>query len=323
MKLRSYLFLALTACTLAAQENGSQPAPNNLRGFESQVGQSFSFLVTGNSRAGSVWGTDQYTTDSALAAAAVHAGAVTDGASAVVRVTLTPGLASYQGSARHGVTSAAWGAYAASYRVEALGGQAQADPGSLTSLAARKTGSFLFEVTGAATGSVWGTDLYTADSRLAAAAVHAGVLKPGERGVVKVTLEPGQASYAGTARNGVTSSAWGAYAVSYRVELSESVAGSVPLAPPNLESFKDRVGQSLVFRVTGTTSGSVWGTDKYTCDSALGAAAVHAGLLRPGETANLRVTFSPGESSYSGTARNGVNSNGWGSYPASFTLARE
>lgn len=323
MKLPALLVLALAVGSLAAQDSSSAPAPANLKGYESQVGQSFTFLVTGNIRAGSVWGTDTYTTDSALAAAAVHAGAVNDGASAAVRVTMVPGQSSYQGSARNGVTTAAWGAYAASYRVEPAGAQAQPDPGTLSSLAGRKTGSFLFEVTGATSGSVWGTDLYTTDSRLAAAAVHAGVLQAGERGVVKVTLEPGQPSYAGSARNGVTSSAWGSYAVSYRVEKGNAPVAAVPLAPPNLASYKDRVGQSMVMRVTGTASGSVWGTDKYTCDSAVGAAAVHAGLLRPGESANLRITIVAGESSYAGTARNGVTSSAWAAYPASFTLAKE
>lgn len=322
MKLLGILSFALLVGQLAALES-VQPAPANLKGYEGQVGQTFSFLVTGNIRAGAVWGTDVYTTDSALAAAAVHAGAVANGATAAVRVTMIPGQSSYAGSARNGVTTAAWGAYAVSYRIETQGGQAEADPGSLSAYASRKQGSFLFDVTGATSGSVWGTDLYTTDSRLAAAAVHAGVLRPGERGVVRVTLEPGQPSYAGSARNGVTSSAWGAYAVSYRVEKSGAAPSGVAAAPANLAAYQSRVGESMVFRVTGTTSGSVWGTDKYTCDSALGAAAVHAGLLRAGESAELRVTIVPGEASYAGSARNGVTSNSWGAYAASYTLAKE
>lgn len=47
-----------------------------------------------------------------------------------------------------------------------------------------------FEVTGSTQGSVWGTDIYTADSRLSAVAVHAGILREGVRGVVKVAILP-------------------------------------------------------------------------------------------------------------------------------------
>lgn len=73
------------------------------------------------------------------------------------------------------------------------------------------------KVTGKDSGSVWGTDHYTLDSKIAKAAVHAGVLKVGEAGVVTVTIKPGQESYTGQARNGVQSSAWGSYAKSYSV----------------------------------------------------------------------------------------------------------
>src|SRR5262249_12889833 len=77
---------------------------------------------------------------------------------------------------------------------------------------------FYFEVTGAAGGGIWGSDIYTDDSQLATAAVHAGVLRAGEKGVVKVTILPSQAYYTGTTRNGVTSGSFGAFGGSYRLE---------------------------------------------------------------------------------------------------------
>jgi hypothetical protein len=79
--------------------------------------------------------------------------------------------------------------------------------------------SFLFEVTGRADGTVWGSDAYTADSRLAAAAVHAGAVRVGERGLVRVTILDGVGQeYVGSARNGVTTFDYGNYPVAYRVE---------------------------------------------------------------------------------------------------------
>ena len=53
-----------------------------------------------------------------------------------------------------------------------------------------------------------------------------------------------------------------------------------------------------MFTVTGAIDGSVWGTGTYTDDSALAAAAVHAGVVAPGESANLTVEVLPGQASY-------------------------
>ena len=76
-----------------------------------------------------------------------------------------------------------------------------------------------FRVTGAVSGgSVWGTQLYTTDSNLAMAAVHAGVLRRGQTGVVKVTFYPGQGKYVGSSRNGVKSANWGSFGLSFMVE---------------------------------------------------------------------------------------------------------
>jgi LCCL domain len=91
------------------------------------------------------------------------------------------------------------------------------DPGSLTDYQGRVGESFYFRVTGANSGSLWGTDLYTTDSTLAMAAVHAGVLAVGQTGLVKVTILPGQQAYQGTQRNGVVSSPWPAYPASFQV----------------------------------------------------------------------------------------------------------
>lgn len=66
------------------------------------------------------------------------------------------------------------------------------------------------------TGSVWGTDMYTTDSSICVAAVHAGVIGA-DGGPVKVTLAPGKPSYSGTARNGVTTSQWNAFDKSFKV----------------------------------------------------------------------------------------------------------
>ena len=65
--------------------------------------------------------------------------------------------------------------------------------------------------------SVWGTDLYSGDSSVCVAAVHAGVITP-DGGVVRVTGAPGEDSYESSTRNGVTTSAWDAWGTSFTVE---------------------------------------------------------------------------------------------------------
>lgn len=64
-------------------------------------------------------------------------------------------------------------------------------------------------------GSVWGSEIYTDDSDLGKAAVHAGILKPGERGIVTVKILPGLASYNGSNQNGVTTSNYGSWGGSF------------------------------------------------------------------------------------------------------------
>jgi LCCL domain len=76
-----------------------------------------------------------------------------------------------------------------------------------------------FRVIGRTTGAIWGTNLYTTDSDLGTAVVHAGVLRNAQEGIVKVVMLPGVESYPGSARHGVSSASWGSWTGSYRVEV--------------------------------------------------------------------------------------------------------
>src|SRR5262245_20378445 len=79
-----------------------------------------------------------------------------------------------------------------------------------------------------------------------------------------------------------------------------------PAAPGNMTAFREKVGQSFDFTVKAALGGSVWGTDIYTDDSSLATVVIHAGLLRDGQQGVIRVTMLAGQSSYQGSARNGV-----------------
>ncbi len=123
-----------------------------------------------------------------------------------------------------------------------LGGQPTGRTGSppLVALRNHSGESFEFEVTGSQSGSVWGDGVYTDDSDLGAAAVHAGALHVGERGRVRITLLPGRSSYDGAIRNGVASRSYNAWQSSYRVEIPGSRA---PL--PNAASLASIGGRIL------------------------------------------------------------------------------
>ena len=89
------------------------------------------------------------------------------------------------------------------------------DPGTLVQYKDQVGKTFRFRVSapppGGQGGGVWGSDIYTFDSNLAMAAVHAGVLAQGQTKAIGVTMVGPQNAFAGSTRNGLTSGAWGAY----------------------------------------------------------------------------------------------------------------
>jgi hypothetical protein len=90
--------------------------------------------------------------------------------------------------------------------------------------------------------------------------------------------------------------------------------------PPTMVGLCDAAGATYYFRVTGAPTGSLWGTDVYTGDSSLAAAAVHAGLVKVDETAVVRVTVERPLSKYQGSTRNGVTSHDFGQYGTAYRL---
>ncbi len=101
--------------------------------------------------------------------------------------------------------------------------------------------------------------------------------------------------------------------------LKASFVASEP--PMSMGNLCDTVGAVYYFRITGKLEGQVWGTDTYTRDSEIGAAAVHAGLLKPGETDVLRLTVVPPLDAYVGTVRNGVTTSDYAIYPYAWRLS--
>jgi hypothetical protein len=106
-----------------------------------------------------------------------------------------------------------------------------ADPGLINNAAPDIGKTFYYETTGGP-GSVYGDGIYTTGSSLAATAVHTGILKMGQKGIVKVTILPGQDRYVAATRNEITSLAYGTWGVSFKVERSFGFAARTPPNPP-------------------------------------------------------------------------------------------
>jgi hypothetical protein len=181
---------------------------------------------------GAVWGTDAYTSDSRVCVAALHTGLIpkTGGDVAVVIEGARP---AFRGSKRNGVSSSDYGPYGGSFRLGAAGGAAPAaanpaaPPASSQIIEAGCSfngaqidgevgSSHIVDCPADCSGAVWGTDTYTADSRVCVAAQHSGQI-PSSGGRVGVVLEAGQPAYRGSKRNGISSSDYGSYRGSFRL----------------------------------------------------------------------------------------------------------
>jgi hypothetical protein len=63
--------------------------------------------------------------------------------------------------------------------------------------------------------AVGGSDIYTADSSICTAAVHAGKITLADGGDVTIEYRPGRPTYGATTRNGITSNNFGEYSMSF------------------------------------------------------------------------------------------------------------
>ncbi len=286
-------------------------------------------------RLGSVWGTDTYTDDSSICSAAVHAGVITPAGGGQVTIEIGAGQASYAPSSRNGVTTSSWGAWSGSFEV--VGGIAGAapPPGGPLALSWDDTATNLASAgpiavscpAGGAARSLWGSGVYTDDSSICTAAVHAGVIGFAGGGSFDIQLRPGEPAYPAATSNGVSSSSWGSWSRSFVV-----IGGSTP-PPPQIVvagprpidwsyhavSFRGRIGQRFDFHcLPGGTPAAVWGSGVYTDDSSICTAAVHAGLITAAGGGDITIEMVAGQSKYPATTRNGITTQSWPAWHGSY-----
>jgi len=184
----------------------------------------------------------------------------------------------------------------------------------------------------ATAGQVWGSQVYTDDSNICRAAVHAGAIDA-DGGLVSVVADHGRQAYAGSLRHGVASENWGRWqrSIIFRPvgNTANTAADEPDFAPgdggpqscPDTAGGIDVAMRCVCDSVAVAGTQAIWGSNPYTTDSAICRAARHAGVIgRRGGPVTVRIL--PGRSSYRGSTRHGVATSNWGSYGSSFTVER-
>jgi hypothetical protein len=125
----------------------------------------------------------------------------------------------------------------------------------------------------------------------------------------------------------------------------EGVAAAAP-DPGSMVAYQEQVGKTFTFKVTGRTGGMpgaaavvpgplggaggmrimvgsepVWGTGPYTIDSPLALTAVHAGVLRAGQSGVVKVKVLGPQPGFQGSSRNGVTTMDFGPFPG-YSISR-
>ncbi len=171
--------------------------------------------------------------------------------------------------------------------------------------------TFICPATKAQSDYVWGTDIYTDDSMICPAAIHAGVLQADTAGLVNIVMGAGFASFQGSSRNGVTSKNYGPWDSTYTFSRA-SEPGQIDWNTTALyvpAEYRDPV--NVVCPSGGNLETIIWGTDIYSASSSICVAAVHAGAVTRDTGGKVTVTKMPPQETLVATSRNGVSSRGW------------
>jgi hypothetical protein len=141
--------------------------------------------------------------------------------------------------------------------------------------------TFVCPASDGAGATVYGTDVYTADSAICAAALHAGVLKQGQPGSVTVAIGTGADSFQGSSRNGVTTREYGPWDRSYTYTFVRDGAPGLITWRTVWSGVPENFAEPIAVECPATqaVAGKVWGTDVYTRDSVICVAAVHTGAI--------------------------------------------
>ncbi|NMC62318.1 MAG: hypothetical protein GYA55_04050 [SAR324 cluster bacterium] len=176
---------------------------------------------------------------------------------------------------------------------------------------------------------IYGTDVYTSDSEICLAAVHAGLFNKSSGGNAKIRIKAGQSLYIGSVRNGIESNFYGPYVGSYvfidLVTGQELISNTPPIIKWSMSAYPvyTLIDQQFTFICpSGGVANSIWGTDIYTYDSSICTAAVHVGLISLQNGGEVTIRIRPGQSSYIASTRHGITSSSYGPWSGSFIFVQ-
>lgn len=163
-----------------------------------------------------IYGLGMYAINSSVCTAAVHWGLFTieDGGSATIEILQA--IDHYPSVSANGLLSLDAEAGAASFMF--VPENAPSGPWSGTAVVYRGEIGQKHDYDcppGGSASPIWGTGLYTDDSSVCTAAVHAGLITFEQGGIVTIKIRPGREDYRGTVQNHVVSGNWAISSGSY------------------------------------------------------------------------------------------------------------
>lgn len=176
--------------------------------------------------------------------------------------------------------------------------------------------------------SIWGWYTYSADSSICYSAAHLGLISLKFGGNVKIKITEGRDFYYSSLRNSITTSSyleWHKSFVFLHPDSGEIIESSAPIIVPwtvGIGNLREATQNTFTYLCPAQGSkGSLWGTDTYTDDSSACTAGVHTGKINFKRGGLITVTKAPGQSSYTSSTRNGVESSSYGTWGGSFVVS--
>jgi phage baseplate assembly protein gpV len=201
-------------------ESGLDPWQRTALPYRGQTGEQVEVECPAPGTPYAVWGVNVYTDDSSVCTAAVQVGLITFDDGGTVTIEIMDGAEEYLAGSANGVNSSGYGSWGGSFSFPDAD-EVAVDEGIPWNRQANfyaDQGDADVTVTCSEDGTpygVWGTDVYTDDSSICTAAVHAGLITVEDGGDVTFHLIAGQDAYEGSERNGITSSEYGSWNASF------------------------------------------------------------------------------------------------------------
>lgn len=314
-------------------------------GVACTAGSTYRFWCPPAGTTGSLWGTGEYTSDSSICNAAVHAGHITRAAGGDITITMRPGRSAYLGSTRNGTTSSSYGSWSCSFAVTGptcsgttCSDVCIADPStdsfgcgaSCTTCAAGQActgGTCTCAVAGQMSCGGTCVDTTTSTTHCGGCSMPCPATQVCAGGSCGCPV--GRTLCPTTGTTCIDTSADTAHCGSCGapcpggMTCAGGVCGALPATwstSATTHSCPADVGVAFSYACpAGGTAGSLWGTDVYTYDSSI-CDAVHAGRITLAAGGIVTITIAPGAASYTGSLRNGITSSSWPAYSCSFTF---